>query len=77
MRSKRDGGGLPKPSTRIRSACISGLGPGRLKSRGTTLSLAAAGGLGIHRRAVRAAMNGGRYRDRTYGPYHVKVVLSR
>src|SRR5262245_15385072 len=21
--------------------------------------------------------NGGRYRDRTYGPYHVKVVLSR
>ena len=22
-------------------------------------------------------LNGGRYRDRTYGPYHVKVVLSR
>jgi hypothetical protein len=22
-------------------------------------------------------LGGGRYRDRTYGPYHVKVVLSR
>ena len=34
-------------------------------------------GLGIRNGAVRAVTNGGRYRDRTYGPYHVKVVLSR
>jgi hypothetical protein len=25
----------------------------------------------------RVLSDGGRYRDRTYGPYHVKVVLSR
>ena len=46
-------------------------------SRVTMLSLGHRGRLGIRNGAVRAVTNGGRYRDRTYGPYHVKVVLSR
>ena len=48
-----------------------------VSSRVTTLSLGHRSGLGIRNGVVRAVTNGGRYRDRTYGPYHVKVVLSR
>ena len=54
---------VPRPAERLSDGAVAAL------SRGRAWHLKSA--------ASRRFLNGGRYRDRTYGPYHVKVVLSR